>query len=162
MNIDRDLLATGGGMALLLAGRKIAALSMFSKGVIGLEKRWRAKHPEVAPGLQARWNHAAQFYSATHQHDTNRMLHRWGIPLIVGGAVVLLVAKPYRAFWAVGAAGFTAGWAMNFVGHAYEGKKPAFADDPLSFIAGPVWDLQQARRSRQVPAVAPLVAAAVN
>ena len=36
------------------------------------------------------------------------------------------------------------GWAFNIVGHAvYEKNAPAFADDPLSFIAGPAWDLQQ-------------------
>lgn len=152
MKIDRDLLATGGGMALLLAGRKIGALSLFAKGVVGLERRWRDKHPEVAPGWKARWDHAAAFYSETHQHDTNRLLHRVGIPLIVGGAAVLLIARPYRPFWSIGAASFTVGWAMNFVGHAYEGKRPAFADDPLSFIAGPVWDLQQARRTQKTAA----------
>ena len=146
--IDRDLLSTGGAMAMLLAGRKIAAISMFTKGVIGLERRWREKHPEVAPGFKARWDHSVSFYGETHQHDLNRTLHRVGIPLILGGTAVLLVAKPFRPFWTLGAASFTVGWAMNFVGHYYEGKKPAFADDPLSFIAGPVWDLQQMRRAR--------------
>jgi uncharacterized membrane protein YGL010W len=33
---------------------------------------------------------------------------------------------------------------MNLVGHAvFEKNRPAFADDPLSFLAGPAWDLRQ-------------------
>jgi uncharacterized membrane protein YGL010W len=33
---------------------------------------------------------------------------------------------------------------LNIVGHAcFERRAPAFSDDPLSFVAGPVWDLQQ-------------------
>jgi len=149
-------------MALLLAGRKVAALSMFAKGVMGLERRWRDNHPEVAPGFKARWDHAAQFYSATHENETNRMLHRVGIPLIVGGAAVLLIARPYRPFWSLGAASFTVGWAMNFVGHYYEGKKPAFADDPLSFLAGPVWDLQQSRSRKSARPTADVQLAAAT
>ena len=36
-------------------------------------------------------------------------------------------------------------WALNIIGHkAYEKKAPAFADDPLSFIAGPFWDAKNA------------------
>jgi uncharacterized membrane protein YGL010W len=39
---------------------------------------------------------------------------------------------------------FGVGWALNLVGHAaYEKRAPAFSEDGLSFLAGPVWDLQQ-------------------
>jgi uncharacterized membrane protein YGL010W len=42
------------------------------------------------------------------------------------------------------AAAFAGGWALNILGHmVYEKKKPAFAEDPLSFVAGPVWDAKQ-------------------
>ena len=44
----------------------------------------------------------------------------------------------------VAAACFGTGWALNIIGHAaYEGRAPAFSEDALSFVAGPVWDLQQ-------------------
>ncbi|MCC6811190.1 MAG: DUF962 domain-containing protein [Deltaproteobacteria bacterium] len=156
MALDRNVLYTAGGMGLLLTGSKLAALSMFSKGVWGLEKKWRQKHPDVASGLEARWSEAIRFYDATHQNAMNRKLHRIGIPMIVGGAAGLLLSRPLRPTWGVAALAFTAGWALNFVGHAIEKSTPAFADDPLSFLAGPVWDLQQARGQR--PKVVPLVA----
>ena len=67
-----------------------------------------------------------------------------GIPLIVGGAAGLLAFKPYRPAWTVAAGTFAVGWGLNIVGHAaFEKNAPAFKDDPLSFLAGPVWDLQQ-------------------
>ena len=46
--------------------------------------------------------------------------------------------------WGVAAGSFAFGWGLNIVGHQFfEKNAPAFKDDPLSFIAGPVWDLQQ-------------------
>lgn len=163
MAFDKNLLFAGGGMAMLLTGNKIGALTMFSKGVYGLEKRWREKHPDVAPGLSARWNESIRFYDRTHQNALNRKLHRIGIPMIVGGAVGLLLAKPFRPVWATSALAFTAGWALNFVGHAVEKSAPAFAEDPLSFLAGPVWDWQQMTgRRAKVVTVQPETAATMN
>ena len=64
--------------------------------------------------------------------------------MIAGGAVGLLLFSPYRPLWFISAGSFTAGWVLNFVGHGvYEKRAPAFADDPLSFFAGPVWDFKQ-------------------
>jgi hypothetical protein len=159
MNIDKNVLMAGGGMALLLTGSKLSALTMFAKGVYGLEKRWRENHPQVGPGLQARWNESIRFYDKTHQHDMNRKLHRIGIPMIVGGAAGLLLSRPLRPLWGMSALAFTAGWALNFVGHAIEKSAPAFADDPLSFLAGPVWDWQQmtGKRAKVAPSGADAV-----
>jgi hypothetical protein len=146
--MDKHVLYAGGGMAMLLTGSKLSAVTMFGKGVLGLEERWRAKHPEVGPGLEARWNAAIRFYDQTHQNPLNRRLHRIGIPMIVGGAAALLLSRPLRPTFHLGAMAFTAGWVLNFVGHAIERSAPAFAEDPLSFLAGPVWDWQQVRGAR--------------
>jgi len=133
-----------GGMGLLALGHKLKGLAMFGHGFAALEEAYREAHPELAPGLSARWEKAIEFYEATHQDETNRSLHRMGIPAIVGGAIGLLAAKPYRLPWFVSATAFAGGWALNIVGHSlYEKNAPAFTEDPLSFIAGPVWDLQQ-------------------
>lgn len=71
----------------------------------------------------------------------NRKLHIVGIPMIVGGTAGLLLFSPFRPLWLASAAAFVAGWALNFLGHGrFEKNAPAFADDPLSFIAGPAWD----------------------
>ncbi|MEZ0369611.1 MAG: DUF962 domain-containing protein [Candidatus Sericytochromatia bacterium] len=133
-----------GGMVLVLLGHKAKGLSLFGHGIYTLEQEYRKNHPDLEPGLKARWNEAVTFYEETHQDETNRSLHRWGIPVIVGGAVGLLVAKPYKLPWVISAVAFAGGWALNILGHSkYEKKAPAFTEDPLSFVAGPVWDIQQ-------------------
>lgn len=136
--------AVVGGMALVLLGHKGKGLSLFGQGLYSLEKEYRRQHPDLEPGLKARWQESVTFYDATHQDETNRSLHRWGIPVILAGALGLLAPKPYTKLWWAGASAFTVGWVLNIIGHAkYEQKKPAFTEDPLSFVAGPVWDLKQ-------------------
>jgi len=139
----RDTATTAGGMVALLAGRKLTAIGLFAKGVYGLEQGWREAHPEFKGDLKERWDLAIENYEATHADEKNRILHQIGIPMIAGGAVGLLLFSTYRPAWFLAATTFTAGWALNIVGHYKEGNKPAFADDPLSFLAGPVWDVQQ-------------------
>jgi hypothetical protein len=142
--MNLNLLMTAGSVGLLLAGRKLSALAMFARGAWGLEQEWRAKNPEVASGFGARWDASTKFYEQTHQNPTNRLLHVIGIPMIVGGTLGLFVSKPLRPIWVASVAAFGVGWALNLVGHAkYEKNKPAFADDPLSVLAGPVWDFKQ-------------------
>jgi len=136
------------GMGALCAGFKLTALSLFGAGVELLEKDWRARHPEFLGNAAERWQASLSFYRETHRNGTNRTLHLIGIPLIVGGAVGLFASKPLSpvrgALWATSLAAFAAGWGLNLVGHAvFEKRAPAFSDDGLSFIAGPVWDLQQ-------------------
>ena len=148
---SRYVAYAAGGMAALLAGRKVIALGFFGKGVTGLEEEWRKAHPEFSGGLDDRWQSAVSFYEATHGNDMNRKLHVLGIPMIVGGAAGLLLFSPYRPLWFLSASSFSIGWVLNFVGHGiFEKKAPAFADDPLAFLAGPVWDLKQflAKRGR--------------
>jgi uncharacterized membrane protein YGL010W len=140
------------GMGALCAGFKLSALSLFSAGIRLLEKDWRARHPEFQGNAAERWQASLSFYRDTHQNGTNRTLHLIGIPLIVGGAAGLFASKPLSpvtgALWAGSLGAFAAGWALNLVGHAaFEKRAPAFSDDGLSFIAGPVWDLQELLKS---------------
>lgn len=145
----RDLVTTAGGMVLLLGGRKVLALGTFAKGLKGLEEEWREVN-DFDGTLVERWERAVAFYEETHQDPTNRKLHVIGIPIIVGGAVGLLLFPSYRPLWMLSAGAFTFGWVLNFIGHGiFEKKAPAFADDPLSFLAGPVWDLQQLRKKKR-------------
>jgi uncharacterized membrane protein YGL010W len=52
----------------------------------------------------------------------------------------LVVADMGRgAYWSVGAGGFAIGWAIQFLGHHYEGRKPAFLDDIRGLIIGPLF-----------------------
>jgi hypothetical protein len=133
-----------GGMATLLSGQKLAALTMFARGFGQLERGWRERHPEFQGDFKARVDAAITFYEATHQNPVNRQLHLVGIPMIVGGAVGLIASPSFSPPWIASAGAFTAGWALNIVGHAaFEKNAPAFADDPLSFIVGPIWDARQ-------------------
>ena len=44
--------------------------------------------------------------------------------------------------WSLGL--FVVGWAIQFVGHYYEGKKPAFADDIRGLLVGPMFVVGEA------------------
>ncbi len=141
-------------MGALCVGFKKSALALFGAGVRLLEKDWRTRHPDFVGGSAERWQASLAFYRDTHQNGTNRTLHLVGIPLIVGGAAGLFASKPLSpvsgVLWVGSLSAFVTGWALNLVGHAaFEKRAPAFSDDGLSFIAGPVWDLQQLLRVRQ-------------
>lgn len=137
-----------GAMAGLCLGFKAAGLALFAGGVYYLERDWRSRHSSFRGSPRERWELALDFYRSTHQNRDNRALHMAGIPLIVGGAVGLFVSPPISAGMGalrIGATGaFAFGWLLNLVGHAaYEKRAPAFSADALSFLAGPVWDVQQ-------------------
>jgi len=138
-------------MGALCFGLKRSALLLFATGVREIERDWRHRHPEFQGTLAERWQLSLEFYRETHQNPTNRRLHVVGIPLIVGGAAGLLLSRPLSpvsgGLWLGSLAAFSGGWALNILGHAaYEGRAPAFSEDGLSFLAGPVWDLQQLLR----------------
>jgi uncharacterized membrane protein YGL010W len=41
--------------------------------------------------------------------------------------------------WSLGAALFVVGWVFQFVGHWFEGRKPAFVDDIVGLLVGPMF-----------------------
>lgn len=144
MKLNSGSMFAVGGMLALFAGRRAMGLGLFAQGLSVLERGWRKAHPEFTGTFGERWKLAEQFYDKTHQNKTNRMLHMVGIPFIVGGAVGLLTLKPYRPAWATAAGSFAIGWTLNIAGHMFfEQNRPAFEADPLSFFAGPAWDVRQ-------------------
>lgn len=55
------------------------------------------------------------------------------------------VASLSTAAWlSVGIGGFVIGWLFQFVGHFWEGRKPAFMDDVTGLIIGPLFVLAEA------------------
>lgn len=74
-----------------------------------------------------------QAYANDHQHPVNRALHMVGIPTIVASLPLIPLAPP------IGVGLFTAGWTLQFIGHAFEGKKPSFTRDLRYLAIGPVW-----------------------
>ncbi|HET7792319.1 MAG TPA: Mpo1-like protein, partial [Rhizobacter sp.] len=68
------------------------------------------------------------------------------LALATSGAnlVLLLLAQTVAggstASWlAWGAGSFFVGWVIQFIGHYYEGRKPAFADDLIGLMVGPMF-----------------------
>ncbi|MEY3475045.1 MAG: hypothetical protein RL087_1503 [Pseudomonadota bacterium] len=70
----------------------------------------------------------------------------WVIPLsvILVNAVLMALAhwvalqvESDWVFWGLGL--FTIGWVIQFIGHYYEGRKPAFVDDLIGLLVGPMF-----------------------
>ena len=52
----------------------------------------------------------------------------------------LSIAAHATSMWlALGLGLFVVGWVIQFIGHAYEGKKPAFVDDLVGLLLGPLF-----------------------
>ena len=62
------------------------------------------------------------------------------LSLVFGLYFAAAVAQLSFATWlATGLVLFIGGWAIQFVGHHYEGKKPAFVDDLVGLLIGPLF-----------------------
>ena len=55
------------------------------------------------------------------------------------GLAAPLAAAPTGTWLGWGAGLFVAGWIVQFVGHWYEGRKPAFLDDLMGLAIGPLF-----------------------
>ncbi len=84
-------------------------------------------------------------YAASHQHPVNRFCHTLGIPLIVISigwfAIVWLTSGPLLLPVTV----FLIGWALQFIGHAFEGKRPEFFHDWRFLFVGLGWWVAKVR-----------------
>ncbi len=66
--------------------------------------------------------------------------------LAMGGGVMLLQQAAGHYFVPVVLVVFVAAWVMQFVGHRIEGKRPAFFQDLLFLLVGPLWTLHLGTR----------------
>ena len=78
-------------------------------------------------------------YATSHQHPVNRFCHTLGIPLIVISIVWLIVAWIVSAPLGMAATLFVVGWVLQFIGHAFEGKRPEFLHDWRFLFVGLRW-----------------------
>lgn len=79
---------------------------------------------------------ALAFYRALDLRFTAAMAVFLAPGLFVGP----LVAAESTAVWlGVGLGTFVLGWGFQFVGHYFEGKKPAFVDDLVGLLIGPLF-----------------------
>jgi uncharacterized membrane protein YGL010W len=89
--------------------------------------------------LNSEWTDLMKTYEADHQHPKNQACHTIGIPLIAASIPVgaTIVGLPLAA------AMFGTGWAFQFTGHLFEGKKPSFVDDRRMLLIGFLWWLKK-------------------
>ncbi|MDR7307313.1 Mpo1-like protein [Rhodoferax saidenbachensis] len=69
---------------------------------------------------------------------------RFGLVMAAQMAISLWLSQWFAAqsttVWLVSGIGlFVVGWAIQFLGHYYEGKKPAFVDDLVGLLVGPLF-----------------------
>ncbi len=89
--------------------------------------------------LNAEWTRLMHSYEDDHQDPRNQACHKVGIPLIAASFPVgaTLIGLPLAAGM------FTVGWTFQFVGHAFEGKKPSFVEDKRALVVGLLWWLKK-------------------
>lgn len=79
---------------------------------------------------------ATRYYRQIDPTYGNAMAAVLGATCAAGTAIAALPAP----LWAGAAAGlFVGGWAIQFLGHYFEGKKPAFMDDLRGLLDGPLF-----------------------
>lgn len=68
-----------------------------------------------------------------------------GIFLAISLAIAGEVAESDQTTWLIAGIGlFVAGWILQFIGHHFEGRKPAFLDDIMGLAIGPLFVLAEA------------------
>jgi len=78
-------------------------------------------------------------YATSHQHPVNRICHTFGIPMIALSIPLALAAWADALDWRIPATLFVAGWVLQFIGHAFEGKPPEFFHDWRFLFVGLRW-----------------------
>jgi uncharacterized membrane protein YGL010W len=78
-------------------------------------------------------------YATSHQHPVNRICHTFGIPMIAVSIPLALVSWIGPLDWRIPATLFIAGWILQFIGHAFEGKPPEFFKDWRFLFVGLRW-----------------------
>jgi uncharacterized membrane protein YGL010W len=84
------------------------------------------------------WDDWIRQYSASHQNAVNRACHTFGIPMIAI-SVLLLPFSIWSGRWSLTAGLFVIGWLLQFLGHAFEGKRPEFFNDWRFLLVGVRW-----------------------
>jgi uncharacterized membrane protein YGL010W len=79
---------------------------------------------------------ATRYYRALDPKWGNVMGGVLGATCAAGTAIAAL---PFPLWAGASASLFVGGWALQFVGHMFEGKKPAFMDDLRGLLDGPLF-----------------------
>ena len=89
------------------------------------------------------WDDWIAQYQTSHQNRWNQITHTFGIPMIVLSILLVPVALFLPSLWTWAAGLFIIGWALQFIGHAIEGKPPEFLSDWRFLLVGTRWWLKK-------------------
>ena len=78
-------------------------------------------------------------YAASHQNPVNSFCHMLGIPMIALALVLMVLALEWPHVFLPALVLFASGWALQFIGHAFESKKPEFLSDWRFLLVGLRW-----------------------
>lgn len=98
------------------------------------------------------WSEWIEAYGRSHTHPLNQVLHLVGIPLIVLSLPMALGAGISRPLGVLALVLFVLGWALQFIGHAIEGRAPEFVRDPRFLLVGLRWWFAKVEDSLAAPA----------
>ena len=79
---------------------------------------------------------ATKFYRAIDPTYGNAMAGVLGATAAIG---TMIATMPLPLWAGTAASLFVGGWAIQFIGHFFEGKKPAFLDDLRGLLDGPLF-----------------------
>jgi len=85
------------------------------------------------------WDEWVAEYGQSHRHPVNRACHTAGIPLIAASVLTAVPAIVVPVLRPIAATAFGLGWVFQFVGHAFERKRPEFLKDPRFLFVGLRW-----------------------
>lgn len=85
------------------------------------------------------WDDWIADYAESHRNKWNRLTHTFGIPMIVVAIALGLLAIFVAGLWPWALGLFVAGWVLQFIGHAIEGKPPEFFKDWRFLLVGTRW-----------------------
>lgn len=85
------------------------------------------------------WDEWIDQYSHSHQNPFNRLCHTIGIPMIAVSLPLFVAIPFFGGLWPAPVALFVVGWALQFAGHAAEGKPPEFFKDWRFLFIGLRW-----------------------
>lgn len=78
-------------------------------------------------------------YSQSHQNRWNQLAHGFGIPMIGVALWLAVLSLAFSGLRVLAVWLFVGGWALQFIGHAIEGKPPEFFKDWRFLLVGPRW-----------------------
>jgi uncharacterized membrane protein YGL010W len=85
------------------------------------------------------WSDWVDEYAQSHQHPVNRFCHSIGIPMVASSVAVAAASLFVPELWTAALWLFGVGWVFQFVGHAFEGKRPEFLRDLRFLFVGLRW-----------------------